>query len=383
MSGFVKPVEAMNWKNIIVFAIITLGTVVGAPLYIWKYGITVSEVLLTVIFMIATGMGITVGYHRLFAHLTFQAHPVIKFIFLFFGAAAFEQSALKWASQHRDHHRYVDTDLDPYNIKQGFFYAHMGWLIFWKHSFNDTSAPDLQKDAMVMHQHKYYVLWALGAGLVFPVLIGAMMGHALGAFIFAVCVRLMVVYNATFCINSVCHMFGTATYDIYSTAKDHWLVALITNGEGYHNFHHRFPSDYRNGVRWYHWDPSKWLIQAMAFCGMAWDLKSVSKFRILEARLSAEKQRVRDWASQTHDATTLEKVYQNIHDRYELLRGRLTEWEKASKEYQLYLYGKLTEQSKTLKAALHKKMHSSKDEFREERADWRRLVRSPLGFAVN
>ena len=176
-------------------------------------------------------------------------------------------------------------------------------------------------------------------------------------------------------------MFGNATYDIYSTAKDHWFVALITNGEGYHNFHHRFPSDYRNGVRWYHWDPSKWLICSMAFLGMAWDLKSVSKFRIMEARLSAEKQRVRDWASQAHDATTFEKVYQNIHERYELLRGRLADWEKASKEYQTLLYGKLSEQSKSLKMALSEKRRSSKAVFREEREDWRRLVRSPLEFA--
>ena len=87
--------------------------------------------LLTVFYTFATGMSITVGYHRLFAHRAFKAHPVLQFLVLFFGAGAFEMSALGWASQHRTHHKYVDTERDPYNIKQGFFYAHIGWMLFW------------------------------------------------------------------------------------------------------------------------------------------------------------------------------------------------------------------------------------------------------------
>ena len=138
-SGYAE--REMIWRNILFFAFTTITALVGCPLYILHYGISLDVIMLTAFFMVATGMSITVGYHRLFAHVTYKAHPVIRFLLLFFGAAAFQQSALEWSAQHRDHHRYVDTDRDPYDIKKGFFYAHMGWLIFWKHvvDFDDFS----------------------------------------------------------------------------------------------------------------------------------------------------------------------------------------------------------------------------------------------------
>src|SRR3989338_3286557 len=104
-------------------------------------------------FMAMTGLSVTVGYHRLFAHVSFKAHPLVRFLVLFFGAAAFEQSALKWAALHRTHHQYVDTEPDPYNIKVGFFYAHVGWIMFWKHGVDYQNVKDLQKSRLLMHQH--------------------------------------------------------------------------------------------------------------------------------------------------------------------------------------------------------------------------------------
>ena len=94
---------------------------------------------------------------------------------LFFGAASFQQSALKWSSQHRDHHQYVDTDRDPYDISRGFWYAHVGWILFWKHPINYDNVKDLQQNALVMSQHKHYRLWSIGSGLILPLLIGALM----------------------------------------------------------------------------------------------------------------------------------------------------------------------------------------------------------------
>ena len=275
------------WRNILFFAATGLIAFIGGPLYIMKYGISVSEIALTFFYMVATGMAITAGYHRLFSHVTYKAHPIIRFIFVFFGSAAFEQSAMEWSAQHRDHHLYTDTDRDPYDIKKGFFYAHMGWLMFWEHNVNFNNVHDLSKDPILRHQDKHYFAWAFVAGIVTPVLIGAMMGHALGAFIFAVCLRITLVYQSTFCINSLCHMLGSATYDPDSSAKDNWFSALSTNGEGYHNFHHRFPSDYRNGVRWYHWDPSKWTIAVLEKIGLVRDLMRVPEESITRARLSA------------------------------------------------------------------------------------------------
>ncbi len=280
--------KSFNWFNIIFISFNTLVGLIGAPIYIaYHHGLTADEIGLYVFFCIATGLAITVGYHRLFAHVTYKANPLVKFLLVFFGSAAFEQSALAWSSQHRDHHRFVDTAADPYSIKKGFYWAHMGWLLEGQYEFHYTNVDDLIRDRLIMHQAKYYVPWAIVAGVITPVLIGAIWGHALSAFIISVCLRVTVVYHSTWCINSVCHTFGNRTYDKRATARDHWFVAILTFGEGYHNFHHRFPSDYRNGVRWYHWDPSKWTIAVLEKIGLVRDLMRVPEESITRARLSA------------------------------------------------------------------------------------------------
>jgi stearoyl-CoA desaturase (Delta-9 desaturase) len=261
-------VRKNNWTTILFFIVTTSAALVGAPLFFWKRGVTATDGVLFLFFLVATGMSITAGYHRLY-----KANGAVRFLILFFGAAAFEQSALTWASTHRDHHRHVDTDADPYGIKKGLFFAHIGWMLFWKHEPNFDNVKDLQKDPLVAHQHRWYPAWAMTAGVFLPVALGALYGHAWAAFFLTVCVRLTLVHHATFCINSLSHKFGAPNYDEAVTARDNWLIALLTNGEGYHSFHHRFPTDYRNGVRWYHWDPSKWAIAVLARLGLAWDLK--------------------------------------------------------------------------------------------------------------
>ncbi len=276
-----------NLFNIYFIGATTLIALIGTPLYIYHYGVSVSEIFLMLFYIIATGLAVTVGYHRLFAHVTYKTHGPIRFALLFFGAASFEQSALAWSSQHRDHHRYVDTDSDPYNIKKGFFWAHMGWLFFGNYRLVYANVPDLSGSRLVMHQARYYPLWSLTAGLIFPVLLGAVTGHALGAFILSVCLRTVIVHHGTWCINSICHTFGKSTYDARSSARDHWLTAFVSFGEGYHNFHHRFPNDYRNGIKWYHWDPSKWIIFSLEKLGLAWNVRRASKISILDAKAQA------------------------------------------------------------------------------------------------
>jgi stearoyl-CoA desaturase (delta-9 desaturase) len=114
-------------------------------------------------------------------------------------------------------------------------------------------------------------------------LIAWWIGHPLGGFIMVVCLRIVVVLHSSFFINSFAHTFGKRPYDSSQSARDNWLCAVLTNGEGFHNFHHRFPMDYRNGYRWYHWDPSKWCIYLMSKVGLAWDLKRTSAQRIAAA----------------------------------------------------------------------------------------------------
>jgi stearoyl-CoA desaturase (Delta-9 desaturase) len=336
MISKTTAVRKIQWGNLGFFLFTGIVGTIGAPLYVYFHGLTLWDTLLFVFYFFATGMSITVGYHRLFSHVTYKAHPVIQFLLLFFGSAAFEQSALKWSAQHRTHHTFVDTERDPYTVEKGFWYAHIGWLVFWKQPTEYENVTDLQKNKLVMFQHKYFNLCAWIAGVMVPVLIGALWGRPGGAFLLTVCFRIAFVHHMTFCINSVCHKMGNKTYDLESSARDHWFVALFTFGEGYHNFHHRFPSDYRNGIRWYHWDPSKWMIGALNFMGLVSDTKTVSPFRILYARITAQKLSVHK--SLFH--SNLEALKLALDARHAKVQKALERFEHAAVHYRKILNDK-------------------------------------------
>lgn len=319
-----------RWGSLFFFIVLHAAAFIGAPWYVLTHGIAPDEAVLFAVYAIGTVLAIGVGYHRLFSHVAFKASPIVRFVVLFFGAATFEQSALKWSSQHRRHHLHVDTELDPYNIKSGFWYAHMGWILFWKHPVSYDNVRDLQKSRLIMHQHDHYQLWALGAGIGIPLAIGAAFGHVLGAFFLSVALRMTLVFHVTFFINSYAHTFGTATYDHNSSARDHWLGAVLTNGEGYHNFHHRFPSDYRNGLHWYAWDPSKWVIWALSRAGLAKQLNRTPPFQILKARLQADRDRA-GAALQNGAKEDPSQALSALGFEHEKILQSAAEWESAVK----------------------------------------------------
>jgi len=265
------------------FLIIHVVGIIGTPIYLFYLGITSVELALFVVFLVATGMSTTLGYHRLFAHRTFKTSAPVQFLLLLFGAATFEESALKWASQHRQHHLFTDTEHDPYGVDKGFWHAHIGWILFWRHRVNYDNVKDLRRSALISHQHDYHEWWSIGGGIVPPLLIAWWLGHPLGGFILTVCLRTVIVLHSAFFVNSYAHTYGMKSYDRGASARDNWIGALLTNGEGFHSFHHRFPGDYRNGIRWYHWDPTKWCIYLMSRAGLAWDLKRTSDKRIASA----------------------------------------------------------------------------------------------------
>ena len=279
------PSPRIRWLGIIFFLILHAVGFIGTPLYVIYHGVNTADLVLFFTFFVLTSMAITVGYHRLFAHVTFSANPVVRFFLLLFGAATFEESALKWASQHRQHHQFTDTDFDPYNIKKGFWYAHVGWILFFKHRVNYNNVSDLKRSKLVLHQHEKHDWWSVGGGIFLPLAIGFAIGRPLGAFIMAVCLRLVLVMHSAFFINSYAHMIGTKNYDGSLSARDHWIGAFLTNGEGYHNFHHKFPNDYRNGIRWYHWDPTKWFIYTLSKLRLASGLKKTPRHQILAATI--------------------------------------------------------------------------------------------------
>jgi stearoyl-CoA desaturase (delta-9 desaturase) len=265
-----------RWGSIVLIGVLTFTTLVLCPIHLWYHGLSRAEFAFFAFYALASSLSITFGYHRLFSHAAFKAAWPVRLLVLAFGGAAFEQSAMRWAALHRLHHRYTDTDLDPYNIKRGFFYAHVGWILVRIPDVDYAIVRDLARDPLVNHQHQHYRIWSNLWGLVVPLLIGAWIGGWTYAILFPVAARIFLVLNSAFFINSVAHSFGDRPFNAESSARDHWLGVVLTNGEGYHNFHHRFPNDYRNGVRWYHWDPTKWLIWLLSLVGLTSELKRTS-----------------------------------------------------------------------------------------------------------
>lgn len=230
------------------------------------------------------GLSITGGYHRLFSHPTYRARGFLRFFYLFFGAASVQNSALKWSSDHREHHGEVDTEQDPYNIKAGFWWAHLGWVLVKDEKVELDNVKDLKRDKLVMLQHRYYILFVALSLIGLPYALGSIWGDPIGAVLVAGFLRLVIQWHATFSVNSVAHIIGNQPYSTKNSARDSVVTAFITLGEGYHNYHHSFQGDYRNGIRWFHFDPTKWFVWTCSKLRITWDLKRASQEAIERAK---------------------------------------------------------------------------------------------------
>jgi stearoyl-CoA desaturase (delta-9 desaturase) len=237
------------------------------------------------------GLGITGGYHRLFSHPTYRARGFLRLFYLFFGAASVQNSALKWSSDHRIHHGKVDRPEDPYNINEGFWWAHVGWVLFKDDRNKLTNVKDLERDPLVMFQHRHYLAFIVLSMAVLPAGLGLIWGDPIGAVLIAGFLRLVVQWHATFSINSVAHKIGTRPYSTKNSARDSIITAVITLGEGYHNYHHAFQGDYRNGIRWWHFDPTKWFVWTCSKLRITWDLKRASSEAIERAKAAVRAER--------------------------------------------------------------------------------------------
>ncbi len=301
MSSSRIPAERINWITSFFLAGTALTSLIGVPLYIWHFGINAFEIISFIFFVYATGMSITLGYHRLFSHKAFKAKWPVKLWTLLFGAASFENSALDWVSDHRKHHKHVDEDEDPYDISKGFFWAHIGWLLVKLHPEQPMdNVPDLRRDRLVMWQHRWVQTIAVLVGLVLPTLLGygyaVLIGAnpwigALGGFLIPGVLRIVVVQHSTFFINSLCHYVGRRPYSTESSARDSGLMAFFTFGEGYHNYHHTFQWDYRNGVKRFSFDPTKWAIWLCSKVGLTSHLKRVPTEKIVLAEMAEARRR--------------------------------------------------------------------------------------------
>lgn len=294
--------DGINWKTSIFLIATLIVAAVGTPLYWARLGVGWMEWTLFLVLFFVCGLTITAGYHRLFAHCTYSASWPVRLVTLLLGAATFQMSALGWASDHRYHHKFTDQDgaeRDPHSIKKGFFWAHVGWLLVHvTPPLEKSNVADLLRDPLVRWQHRYYIPISIVMGFGLPTLAGiawsalaaeALWTGALAGFLFGGCVRIVAVHHATFLINSWAHTIGRKPYDRESSARDSGLLALLTFGEGYHNYHHAFQNDYRNGIRAWHFDPAKWLIWALSKVGLVSNLRRVPAETVRLARIRAQK----------------------------------------------------------------------------------------------
>lgn len=211
------------------------------------------------------------------------------------GGGAVEGSIRWWSRGHRAHHRYTDTEKDPYSVRKGLLYSHIGWMVMKQNPkrIGRTDISDLNEDPVVVWQHKHYLWVVFMMGLVFPsVVAGLLWGDYKGGFIYAGILRIFFVQQATFCVNSLAHWLGDQPFDDRNSPRDHIITAFVTLGEGYHNFHHEFPSDYRNAIEWFQYDPTKWFIWTMKQLGLAYDLKQFRSNEIEKGRLQQQQKKL-------------------------------------------------------------------------------------------
>lgn len=349
--------QRINWTNTLFLTLTPLVAIVGTILIATSGHLHNSTIVLAVLFLIVTGLSITAGYHRLFSHRSYKTVWPVRLFFLLFGAASFEGSVLEWSTDHRKHHLYVDTEKDPYNINQGFWYAHIGWLIFLDTSKRDfKNVSDLAEDPLVRFQHRFFVPLAIVMGFLLPAAIASFWGDFWGGLIIAGALRICVNQHLTFCINSICHTFGKRNYSAQQSARDSWITALFTYGEGFHNFHHQFMFDYRNGIRFYHYDPAKWLISTLSFMKLATELKQASSKQIMRYTVRVDESHVLAQIKQCSDNIThyAERFIQPLREAVLQAASRLEQLEKdylaLKKQKMDYLKGKMTDYRSHVKA---------------------------------
>ena len=379
-----KILQRINWVNTLFLTIVPVVGIVGTVLFSvfglvhWPTWVLMGG------FVLVSGLSITGGYHRLFAHNSYQAAWPLRLMFVLFGAACFQGSVLEWCTDHRKHHRYTDTDKDPYSIKKGFWYAHVGWLFVLDTNTRDFSnVADLAADPIVRFQHRFYIPIAVLMGFGLPTGIAALWGDPLGGLIIAGALCITLNHHFTFCINSVCHFFGTRTYSDQQSARDNWVTALFTYGEGFHNFHHQFPVDYRNGIRAYDFDPTKWLIRGMSFIGLAKGLKKVGSHRIVQYKIRMDHKRLLQISQQGFESLLGQLGYltKPVYEKMQHVLSRIEELESGYAQLKKTRFntvaGKMNDYQASL-AEYRVHLKQARRELKRFLTIWAQLVRHNL-----
>jgi stearoyl-CoA desaturase (Delta-9 desaturase) len=236
---------------------------------IWS-GVTWQAVTICIALYWLRIFAIGAGYHRLFSHRAFSTSRVFQFVLAFLAQSTAQKSVIWWASKHRHHHLYSDTEDDAHSPRHtGFIYSHLGWIFARKHDKADfDKVADLMRYPELMLLHRFELLPPLMlAALCF--LVAGWPGLVVGFFWSTV-----LVYHATFCINSLAHVRGATRYVTGDDSRNNWLLAVFTMGEGWHNNHHAFQSSVRQGFKWWEFDPTYYILVALSWIGLVWNLRT-------------------------------------------------------------------------------------------------------------
>jgi fatty-acid desaturase len=256
-----------NWPTTAVLILFHIGAVAALFMFSWK-----AFAVAAVLYCVATGLGISMGYHRLHTHRSYKVPLWIDHLFAVCGALTLEGGPLFWVATHRIHHQKSDQPGDPHSPREGAWWAHVGWIIFGEANHNNTQkmakyAPDLAKDPFHVWLNNYH--WV-------PMVILGLLLLALGGLpmmLWGICLRVVAGLHATWLVNSATHLWGGRRFDTRDDSRNNWWVALITFGEGWHNNHHAHPASARHGLAWYEFDPSWLLISTLKFFGVARSVK--------------------------------------------------------------------------------------------------------------
>jgi stearoyl-CoA desaturase (delta-9 desaturase) len=285
---------------------------------------------------------------------------------------ATQGSALRWSFDHRNHHAYVDTDDDPYSIKKGFWYAHCLWLLEKPNPIDPKVVSDLLKNKLVMFQHRYYRSLIIATNAVATLFLGWLFSDAWGAFFIALWLRLFLLHHFTWFINSLAHTWGEKPFCQEQTAVDNYFLSLLTFGEGYHNYHHTFANDYRNGIRWYHFDPTKWMIWTLCKLGLAHNLRqmdpvTIQKRIVIESKNQLLEELKKRCYSRKED---MEKL---IDDLSASIVEKIQKFNKLKQEY---LEKKEAATPSGLIKEIKKELKSIKKGLRKEWKEWVQLSKT-------
>ncbi len=265
-----EPLEKTPMEKTVVFAAVVipfLGTIY-AIIMLWQRYVDALDLTLMLTLYFLSGFGITIGFHRLLTHRSFETHPIVKATLLILGSVAVEGNPINWASAHLEHHAHADQEGDPHSPMVSLWHAHIGWL------FKHVPRPEvygrwLRRDPVIVFVDRTWFLWGL-LGLVMPLVIAGWSG-----FIWGGLVRIFITHHATWSVNSICHTFGKRPYRTRDASRNNWLVSLLALGEGWHNNHHAFPRSAFHGLHWWEIDLSAYIIRALAATGLAWNVQQV------------------------------------------------------------------------------------------------------------